>query len=246
MSASTTNVFLKMIPLSLFHRAILAGSLAVFLTALFELTCLDQVTKMRSTVQGRALYASSLRANLLNNLVLGPITYYLSVRYVCRSPNETMTLQEQIVAACGMVLIEGISYYLIHKAFHEVKGLYWMHKYHHSFNEIVLPSSANAVSVWEYTIAYMLPLAWGAALAGADEVAAFSGLAVIAVSNLLIHTPWLEQYEYPGSCWIFCSTSDHLSHHGKTLGNYGAPVFHMDRIMERCLSSLEGKGSKMQ
>jgi len=135
------------------------------------------------------------------------------------------------------VVIEAILYYLVHMAFHEVKGLYWMHRYHHKFNTVVLPSSANAVSLAEYVFAYMLPLVIGATLTRADELAALSGAFVVAVTNLLIHTPWLEGSQYPS--WIFVTASDHLSHHRKTRGNYGAPVFHLDRIVERCSTSLQ-------
>jgi len=228
---------LSLIPGRLFHRSLIMGTLAVLLTAALEVTCLDQVRKLRSSgPEGRSLYASAWRCNLFNNIVLGSITYYSTVKWICEQ-NGTKTLQEQVLAAAGVVVIEAILYYLVHMAFHEVKGLYWMHRYHHKFNTVVLPSSANAVSLAEYVFAYMLPLVIGATLTRADELAALSGAFVVAVTNLLIHTPWLEGSQYPS--WIFVTASDHLSHHRKTRGNYGAPVFHLDRIVERCSTSLQ-------
>jgi len=230
------SFLLSLIPSSLRYRSLLPGALAVLLTAVLETTCPEEVRKIRSTESGRSLYASAWRVNLFNNVILGAITYYTTIRYVC--DNETAkTPQEQIVAASGIVVIEAVLYYLVHKAFHEVKWLYWAHRYHHLFNTVVLPSSANAVSTAEYTLAYMLPLVVGVALTGADEVAAFLGASVVGVTNLMIHTPILEESEYPS--WIFVSASDHLNHHRKTRGNYGAPVFHLDRIVERCSSSFQ-------
>jgi sterol desaturase/sphingolipid hydroxylase (fatty acid hydroxylase superfamily) len=218
----------------------MAGTLVVLLTAVLEATCLDQVRKMRSSgPEGRSLYASAWRCNLFNNIILGPITYYCTVKWLCDN-NGTKTLQEQLVAAAGVVVIEAILYYLVHMAFHEVKGLYWMHRYHHKFNTVVLPSSANAVSLAEYAFAYMLPLVLGVTLTRADELAAISGSTIVGITNLLIHTPWLEGSQYPS--WIFVTASDHLSHHRKTRGNYGAPVFHLDRIVERCSTSLQTAG----
>lgn len=228
-----SSLLLALIPSRLLHRALLSGSLVVLLTAALEATCLGDVRKMRSTAAGRKLYASALRCNLFNNAVLGTVTYYATVRYVCQ-PSGSQTLQEQALAASGVVVIEAVLYYLIHKAFHEVKGLYWMHSYHHRFNTVVLPSTSNAVSIPEYVFAYMFPLVVGVTLTQADEVGALSGALVVGVTNLLIHTPWLEGRPYPS--WILVSASDHLSHHRKTRGNYGAPVFHLDRIVERCSS----------
>lgn len=225
------------LPSSLFHRGVLNGSLAVLLTVALELTCLDEVRKLCAS--NKALYRSALWSNLFNNVVLGSITYHFTVYVFCQPPG-LLSVTEQVQAVAGIVVIEAVLYYIIHKAFHEVKGLYWMHSYHHKFNAVVLPSSANAVSVAEYGVAYMLPLVIGVMVTRADETAAFLGAAIVAIPNLLIHTPWLEQYNhhYP---WVFVSAADHLSHHRKTRGNYGAPVLHMDRIVERCSSFHQTK-----
>jgi sterol desaturase/sphingolipid hydroxylase (fatty acid hydroxylase superfamily) len=234
------SFLISLIPASLWHRSLMAGTLAVLLTAAHETSCLDQVRKLRSSSrEGKSLYASAWLCNLFNNVVLGGFTYYSTVKWIC-DHGSTKSLHEQILAASGVVAIEAILYYAIHMAFHEVKILYWMHRYHHKFNTVVLPSSANAVSLAEYCFAYMVPLVVGVKLTAADEVAAFSGALVVAVTNLLIHTPWLEGVQYPS--WIFVTASDHLSHHRKTRGNYGAPVFHLDRIMEHCSTSLGNVG----
>ena len=228
------------LPSSLLNRGFVAASLAILLTAALELTCLDEVRKLCAS--NKALYRSALWTNLFNNMVLGSITYYVAVYGFCQPPGQ-LSVTEQLQAIIGIVLIEAVLYYVVHKSFHEVKGLYWMHSYHHKFNTVVVPSSANAVSVAEYVVAYMLPLVIGIVLTRADEMAAFLGSAVVAITNLLIHTPWLEQQQNSYH-WVLVSAADHLSHHRKTRGNYGAPVFHIDRIMERCASFRQTNQAK--
>lgn len=230
------------------RNGILSGLAAVVFTAFLELVLSkEDVSRLRSTPAGRELYRSCIYSNIRNNLVLGPITYWLTIEYICRP--GPLTVSEQVQSIFGIVLVEGILFYLVHKAFHEVKCLYWMHRYHHRFNTIVLPSSANAVSIAEYVFAYMIPIVAGVYLMGADEASTFLGAAVIAVTNLLIHTPQLEDYVW---FWAFVSTHDHLEHHRKLRGNYGAPVFHVDRIVRRLSTgsfhdeSFNGDGTKLK
>jgi sterol desaturase/sphingolipid hydroxylase (fatty acid hydroxylase superfamily) len=218
-------------PNNLFYRGLLSGVLAVALTAALEVTCWADVRKFRESERGQALYRSAILTNVRNNALLGPITYYAAVRFFCAPAMRT--LRERIQCIAGIVLIEALLYYVIHKAFHEIKGLHWMHSYHHLFNKYVLPSSANAVSVAEYVFAYMVPLVLGVVVTRADEPSAFLGSAIVAITNLMIHTPWLEDQKYH---WMFVTAGDHMSHHRKTKGNYGAPVFHIDRILDRCSS----------
>ena len=40
--------------------------------------------------------------------------------------------------------------------------MYWAHRFHHKFNVVVVPVTANAVSLAEYAIAYMAPFVAGA------------------------------------------------------------------------------------
>jgi sterol desaturase/sphingolipid hydroxylase (fatty acid hydroxylase superfamily) len=182
------------IPSSLVHRCLLVGSLAIILTAALELTCLDEVRKLRAAKDGKALCSSALWTNIVNSAVLLSITYYIGIEYFCQPCFLPAT--GLIKAIVGIVVIQAVLYYFIHKALHEVKGHYWINSYHHKFNTVVVPSSANAVSVAEYGFAYMLPLVVGVVVTRADETAAFLGAAIVAITNLLIHTPWLEEQKY--------------------------------------------------
>jgi len=218
------------LPASLVQRSLLLGVVHVLLTALLEVTSLEHVRRMRSTSAGRDLHRSAWSKTLFNDLVLEPITYYGTVRYLCHP--EPTSWRDQLFAASGIVLIEAVLYYAIHRTYHEVKGLYWIHSYHHKFNTIVLPSTGMAVTVAEYVTAYLIPVVLGVALVRADETASFTCAVVIGFSNLLIHTPWMEQLRYPS--WVLVSAADHQAHHRQNRGNYGAPLLHVDRILE-CL-----------
>jgi sterol desaturase/sphingolipid hydroxylase (fatty acid hydroxylase superfamily) len=211
---------------SSYARGFLVAGLAVLFTAALELASLEDVQKLRNQKGGPKLYRSAILTNIFNNLVLGPIVYHVTITYICQE--SPLPVFERIWCVIGILVVEGILYYVVHKAFHEIKGLYWIHRYHHKFNAVVVPSSANAVSVAEYVLAYMIPIVAGVIFTRADEVAAFSGAAIIAVSNLLIHTPHLSSQKY---FWMLVSTQDHLEHHRKNKSNYAAPVIHMDRIL---------------
>lgn len=206
-------------------RGLVLTSLLVLLTALLDLASWSQVQKLRKKTPG--LYRSAIISNLVNNLVLGPITYYLTVTYIVDQDTALSTL-DRLGSILGIVIVEGVLYYLLHKACHEVKGLYWIHRYHHKFNTFVVPSSANAVSVAEYTLLYMIPMVIGIIMTRADEFSAVMAVGVIGITNLLIHTPAMSSQRY---FWIFVSTEDHLDHHRKNKSHYGAPVIHMDRIL---------------
>ena len=202
--------------------------LLFLLLAVLEYTCWDDVVKLRRTEEGRKLYREGIIANLVNIGIFGPLVYYLAVLCCCK-PGLT-SVSQQLHDAAGIVIIEGVLYYLVHKTFHQVPRLYGFHSFHHKFNTIILPSTANAVSIGEFWLAYMCPLLIATYLLQADELAAVLGSTVIGISNLLIHTPWMECTVYH---WTLVSAADHFEHHRKWQGNYGAPLIHVDRILER-------------
>jgi len=211
----------------LFVRGLLPVLLLALVAVIEFTTCLDQVKAMRSTRQGQELYRSAWVANVINLGIFGPITYYVSVLFACTPNKQNWVALGQ--TSFGILFIEGLCYYFIHKAFHEFKCLYWMHRYHHNFNTIVLPSTANAVSIWEFIIAYMVPLFLANYMTKASDLSGVLACGTIGITNVLIHTSWMESTEYH---WIFVSAHDHMEHHRRLKGNYGAPVFHMDRLFQ--------------
>ena len=90
--------------------------------------------------------------------------------------------------------------------------LYPMYRSHYRYNDIVLPSSASAVSASEFIFTYMSPLlvaAWGS---GTDKYLLMIATLIVSVFNLIIHTPALEK-KFESYPWMFVSPGDHLAHH---------------------------------
>ena len=138
----------------------------------------------------------SKRANLVNNLAIGPITYALATEFFVHKsdPGGGYSLIRSLTSALGLVVTHALGYHYAHSQMHRPQ-MYWAHKFHHAFAKHVTPSSANAVSVVEYAYAYMLPFVVGCAVCAPDERALLTAVAVISVNNLLIHTPALEVFD---------------------------------------------------
>jgi hypothetical protein len=102
-----------------------------------------------------------------------------------------------------------------------------MHKLHHRFtrkkNNPVVPSVANAVSPYEFMVAYMLPFAVGTVLLLPDNTSLSISVIIVSASNLLVHAPNLSH----GKKWVpfFVHPESHLDHHDKSLPQYFAPIF---------------------
>jgi sterol desaturase/sphingolipid hydroxylase (fatty acid hydroxylase superfamily) len=226
------------IPTSFIH-GLCPGSLLIPVIAILESYCIPEVKLLLQRKGGKRLYITSLLVNLQNVVFLGALTYYTAHDHICT--DRQLSIPERISCILGIVAIQGVLYFWIHKSFHEIKSLWWMHRFHHKFNTVVLPSSANAVSVAEFVFAYMTPLLIGSAVTRSDIFSALFATSIIGIANLLIHFPFLDgqwpvshESESSFPTWIFVSTRDHITHHRHN-GNahYAAPVFHFDRIFSR-------------
>jgi sterol desaturase/sphingolipid hydroxylase (fatty acid hydroxylase superfamily) len=209
---------------TLFHGVIL-GTLNLCLTACMESFFTQDIQRLQRKKGGSQLYKEAWVANVINLQFLVPLTHYCRVVYTCHTG---LTVWEQCQAVVGILVIESFLYYLVHKAFHECKSLYWMHSFHHKFNEVILPSTACAVSVFEFSFAYMLPIVLGSYIMKADRISGIIASGIIGGSNLLIHCPLLAHIELPN---FLASAKGHFQHHRKLTQNYGAPVLQFDTIL---------------
>jgi sterol desaturase/sphingolipid hydroxylase (fatty acid hydroxylase superfamily) len=211
----------------------LASLFVLLKTAYVEYTfCLDDVQRLLQRKGGVDLYRQALFQNVINVQLLGTLTYYVTVVYCC-CHNTGLSLGKQLQCIVGIVLLEGVFYTLVHKAFHDYKCLWFMHSFHHKFNHVILPSTANAVSIYEFVIAYMLPITVGTCIMGADRVSAVIAAGIIGMTSMLIHTPFQLSTRLPT---FLVSTSDHFEHHRKYTTNYSAPLVHVERILTSMFS----------
>ena len=214
-------------------RALVAHISNLLTTAVFELACWQEVKKFYS--KNPKLYRSALWTNIVTNAFINVPMYIMIATYIVdKTPN---TMDQRALKFVGIMSIQGVWYYLAHRAFHEVKGLYWMHSYHHKFNTIVLPSAANAVSVWEYTIAYVFPFLLAGWMVRPDRGTMLLALKILHLGSLFNHFPLTLEQKLP---WFLVSSSDHKRHHNKLRTDYGAPIVHADRILD----ALFGNGRK--
>ena len=207
----------------------------IALTLLLEL--LSHATVRGLCKKDRKLYFQGLWANVQNNAVLGPIVYAVATQFFVSGPREPSSSWPLMF---GVIFVHAIGYYMAHRAMH-TRTLYWAHRFHHRFNTHVPPSSANAVSLVEYGLAYMLPFVVACSVLRPDPPALRRAVAVVSVCNLLIHTPPLEPLSQRLPWWLV-STEDHIDHHRKLTKNFGAPTVSVDRILACFFGEPDVKG----
>jgi sterol desaturase/sphingolipid hydroxylase (fatty acid hydroxylase superfamily) len=220
--------------LFIFIEGLVFGSLNVLLMFSLEYVySSDDVQRLRERDGGKELHNAGIRASIFNSIFLGAITYYFTITYCC-VPGP-LTVFQQISSVIKFLLIENLWYYCAHWLMHR-RAFYWMHRFHHKFNAIVLPSSASAVSIPEFLLAYMAPFLLGAWAGSCDKCSAIYSATVVAVSNLAIHTPALEE-KMQYLPWFLVMPSDHVTHHRQLTCNYGAPLIHFDRVFS-CVNGV--------
>lgn len=221
---------------TLLLEGILFASMWVIIMLVFEFgIALPDVRRFREREGGKELHNAGICATIINKMLLGSVVYDLTIRHCCN--RHGLTLWQQTRSVIVFLLIENAMYYVIHYLMH-TRGLYWMHRFHHKFNTIVLPSSASAVSTAEFAIAYMFPFYIGAWSASCDKTSALVASSLVALFNLVIHTPALDEKLTAVYPWMFVSPGDHLAHHRQLNCNYSAPIFHFDRILSAIKKAL--------
>jgi len=202
------------------------GVATVLLTIAGELCSIPTVRKVLRQPGGRKLYGQALMYNVVNNLIIGPITYAAVAHHLCAPQMEVAPCAS---IAVGMLVAHGFGYYFSHMLMHRPR-FYWMHKFHHRFHSNVTPVAANAVSFGEYAVAYMLPFVVGSAIVRPDRLAVLLAATVISLNNILIHAPSLDWVSTKLPWWA-CATHDHLEHHERLTTLYAAPTLSIDRIL---------------
>ena len=198
--------------------------LTLISTFFLDLTSFNYVSKLLKQTNGLDLYIKGIVCSLINNLFLGSLLYEFVSSYLNKScPEDIFIILFEIFS---IMFIQSIGYSIVHKIMHQPK-FYWIHKFHHSFSSIVLPSSANAVSLLEYMLAYMLPIITSIYLVKPYQLSLYYSVNLISIINLLIHTPWLRHISRKIIPKYLVSTDNHQSFRT----NYSAPIFNIDRIL---------------
>jgi sterol desaturase/sphingolipid hydroxylase (fatty acid hydroxylase superfamily) len=242
---STDSGFFSILPESLQEQAFeaFAGGVqlsvgTVFLTIVLELASLPTVWGVLNQKNGKSLYSQAVAVNFINHFVFGIPVYAVAVALLCTT-KVSANYVVSVVRGTAVMTVHAIIYYVMHKAFHTSPQLYVHHRFHHRFNTHVPPVAANAVSIVEYLLAYVLPFAMAALIVRPHEIEFRSAIAFVSLTNLLVHTPRLEAWSK--KLWpVFVSTHDHLEHHKRLTTNYASPTINVDWILQQ-VSLVSGK-----
>lgn len=205
-------------------------------TIVLELISFDTVIALHQKQSGGpALYRRAVFVNFFNHFVLGIPVYTTAVLLFGRRSNEhdeTSSLFATLVRISGIIVVHDICYFEAHKTMHSSSGWYSFHKFHHQFRQYIPPFSANAVSVVEYLLAYVIPFALAAIMIRPTEVELRTSVYVVSFANLMIHTPAFNCMSKYLEAVYLVSEHLHSEHHRKLTTNYAAPILNIDRLVE--------------
>ena len=167
------------------------------------------------------LYADGQDAIVLNLVIISPILYMFVDQLVLDHQTSF-----SFIKCSGLLLLQNIGYFFAHREMHQNKSLYWIHHFHHLYEkDLIIPSIANAVSVYEFLFAYASPIVLGGYLLHVNEYEFAAAIEIISIFNLIIHT-----YELYNRKWVpgMVSPHKHIDHHRIRDKHYSAPIFDLD------------------
>jgi len=209
---------------SLFKGQVLG--LSIFLLGeIADHTIGKQTLKVLNKTKGSLLEKAKYKV-FINLNGISPILYVISDQYFL---DHSITYPNPLIIA-NLLLIHNILYYCAHVSFHKYSILYPIHKFHHQFDDLLVPSIGNAVSTLEFILAYVCPFLIGGILFQPSELYFISAIGIIAILNMVIHTnEWKEIKWLKG----LVSPKDHITHHKVRNSHYAAPLLSIDDIINR-------------
>ena len=212
-----------------YMKGFVLGGGIVCISVFIDTTFCKQ-THLRFNMLYPNLYLESLHANFKNMILVGPITYSLVDNLILDHNSYNI----QIINLSGLLLIHNSMYYMIHYLMHK-PFLYKIHKFHHQYDNFLLPSFGNAVSIEEFLLAYMFPFITGAYYLKPNEITFILSISVIALLNIVIHTQDLENVK-----WVkyLVSPNNHITHHKIKNKHYSAPLLNFDYCLEQLTKKI--------
>jgi len=237
------------------HEGLRLMTYLVAITILLEL--LSFRTARALYKKNQTLYMQAWMFNFVNHYVLA-IPGYIMLRLWLVQDDDKATSEDVVVTTTvaataatsikilqilwqvlRITIVHSLGFYQVHKTFHSHPQLYKYHKFHHSFNTLVPPVSAAAVSPVEYMTAYLFPFLLAVLLFPSIQARAFSvSVLFMGFFNVVMHCPPLEHYyDAFAPDWIV-GTGDHLEHHKRLQCHYAAPTLDIDYFVHTVQSSF--------
>lgn len=214
--------------------------LTLSVTAILEVWSMETVRKLWQQPGGEELYRQGWLSSIINPLLVGLPIYALSASFLCEDNGlgeEGELWLSNVKSVLVILVLHSCQYYAIHKAFHENPRLYQkFHRFHHKFHTHTPPSAANAVTLGEYLLAYIVPFLLPLLLVETTRRSLQIATSFISMCNLLVHTPPIESlipFQAP-TWWV--STTNHQDHHRKSMKtHYASPTLNIDTLVNWCL-----------
>lgn len=201
--------------------------LGIFLLGLILDNTISYKSKKYLFEKNYVLLMQAYSYTAFNLLFLSPIYYDILDRYLVTHKYVGFSLIKYIY----LLIIQSIGYYLAHYMMHNVRSLKKIHKFHHKFSNVLIPSLGISVTPYEYTFAYVLPFVIGGYIVDPSLFTLNSAIGTISLLNIFIHCNELSNLKYYR---YFVSPNDHFNHH-KNIPNkntYAAPLINIDNILE--------------
>lgn len=209
---------------------IIGSLIQVFRLSLFTLflgILLDNTISFKSKKKineiENGLYEKGLKANFINLMIVSPFYYILANNIILVQDNKI-----NIIKYIGLIIIQSLGYYYLHKMMHLKNSLKWIHEFHHKY-KITVPTTGNAVTIYEFQLAYVLPFLIGGIILRPGKIEFQLSIITISLLNLFIHTYELRNIKMSK---YLVSPNDHIIHHETRSNTYSAPLINIDNILK--------------
>ena len=208
--------------------------IATYTTGILMDNTISKKSLAKLNTCNKDLYTSGMKTSLNNLLLYGPI-FYLGVDNLLINDH---TSNANLVETIEILLTHSVGYYCSHRLMHRSDLFRKYHNYHHKFNETLIPSIGNSVSIYEFTFAYMSPFIISASIFNPNINSFNLAILIVSFMNLVIHTPELSEKKWSN---YFVSPKTHLNHHqGKNKNStYSAPTLNLEFIFNKFKSIFE-------
>ena len=202
-------------------------SLGIFLFGILLDNTISYKSKLYLIDKNENLLLQAYAYTSFNLLVLNPIYYDIIEKHLITNTDEGFNFLKYFC----LLIIQSVGYYLLHYLMHNNRQLRKIHKFHHKFTDVLIPSIGTSVTISEYTFAYSSPFLLGSYLLNPSLITLSFAICTISLLNIIIHCNELTYLNYPK---FIVSPLHHLIHH-KNIPNqktYAAPFLNIDNIID--------------
>jgi sterol desaturase/sphingolipid hydroxylase (fatty acid hydroxylase superfamily) len=201
--------------------------LGIFLVGLILDNTISYKSKKYLFEKNSRLLIKAYCYTAFNLLVLSPLYYDILDKYLISHE----FIEFDIFKYFALLIIQSIGYYLAHYMMHNNRKLRVIHKFHHKFTNVLIPSLGISVTPYEYTFAYVLPFLVGGYIVNPSLLTLNTAIGSISLLNIIIHCNELSHIKYYR---YLVSPNDHFNHHknDRFKNTYAAPLINIDNILE--------------